>query len=60
MAAVPTENTEFIEMLPQSVSSPMRWLPTIGSETLELLKYLNLKPDETERLQEESALPHFM
>lgn len=51
---MPPDNLEFIEMLSHTASPAIRWQPTVGSETLELLNYLKLKADEKERLQEES------
>lgn len=54
MSTLPPENAEFIEMLSQPTPSAVRWKPTVGSETLELLGYLKLKADEKERLQDES------
>jgi len=54
MAVLPTDNSELIEMLPQQTPTLVRWQPTVGSETIDLLNYLQLNPDEKLRLQYES------
>src|SRR5688572_28700714 len=55
MSDFPSEQAEIIEVIPSANPSRMRWQPTVGSETIELLKYLELKPEEKETLQNESV-----
>ncbi len=50
-----THDTELIELLSTNGASGGRWQPIVGKETLDLLAYLNLTPEEKERLQAESV-----
>ena len=55
MTDQPTHDTEYIELLSSNGTFNGLWQPVVGNETLELLAYLKLKPEEKARLQAESV-----
>jgi len=55
MTDQPMHDTEYIEFLSPNGTFNGLWQPVVGNETLELLAYLKLKPEEKERLQAESV-----